>query len=341
MSARNPARPLPGANSLRLFDADALTEAVRSSRLEHSQIEQGNFQAELKRVDLGRLSVDSGCYTRKVIAGGDFPPDCVIVGCVLDSREEGCVNGFRFRRHDLIIFPEGAELDCVLPGATTWCTVQLSGILLEEAGCAETVFDRIKVLPGNRPVNAQLVRLLDCLVHSRMPDTAADGNWQCTPSLPDEETLLDQIRRLLVDYSSECISVRRPSLRNRLSLVRRFEHKVRERIDTVIRIPELCTELGASQRTVENLVRDEIGMTPKQFCKVLRLNAIRRELLRNRTAHETIASIAGRNGINHMGRFAADYQRQFGEHPSETIKKGTFDGAVRHNGQRVCPPAPL
>ena len=37
--------------------------------------------------------------------------------------------------------------------------------------------------------------------------------------------------------------------------------------------------LGVSQRTLEALFKTEIGMTPKQFATVLRLNAVRRELL--------------------------------------------------------------
>ena len=47
--------------SLRLFDADALAEAVRSSRFEHVQVERGDFQAVLKRIDLGYLNLESGC----------------------------------------------------------------------------------------------------------------------------------------------------------------------------------------------------------------------------------------------------------------------------------------
>jgi len=55
--------------SLSLFDADALSDAVRSSQIEHSQLERGDFKAELKRTDLGRLTLDSGCYTRSASTG--------------------------------------------------------------------------------------------------------------------------------------------------------------------------------------------------------------------------------------------------------------------------------
>jgi hypothetical protein len=35
--------------SLSLFDADALSDAVRSSQIEHSQLERGDFKTWLKR----------------------------------------------------------------------------------------------------------------------------------------------------------------------------------------------------------------------------------------------------------------------------------------------------
>lgn len=302
--------------SLSLFDADALSEAVRSSSLEHVQLEQGNFRAELKHINLGRLVIDSGCYTRKLIARGVFPAGNIILGCVLDSREEGSVNGYRFRHNDVVIFPEGAELDYIMPAATSWCAIQLTETLLEEVGCAGMRPNEIRVLPGNW----YLAQLMGSLVNRRSPDSAAGVARTGLPPLANEENLLDQIGHVLNRYFGEDANVRRPSLHNRMSIIRQFEHKVRERIHTVIRIPELCTELGVSNRVLEYLVKDDIGMTPKQYVNVMRLNAVRRELLEINKKDRTILNIANRYGIKHLGRFAADYRRQFGELPSRTSR---------------------
>lgn len=43
----------------------------------------------------------------------------------MSDREPGFINGVRARCHDLVVFPEGAELDYVLPAETEWCTLQL------------------------------------------------------------------------------------------------------------------------------------------------------------------------------------------------------------------------
>ena len=190
--------------------------------------------------------------------------------------------------------------------------------LLEEAGCAAITFDRVKVLPANRPANARLARLLGGLVSDHAPEAGAAG-----PGLsfsPTEEIVLEQIRDTLNDHLAGRRNSRGPSPHNRMLMVRQFEHTFRERIETVVQIPELFTELGVSQRTLENLFKAEIGMTPKQFSNVLRLNAIRRKLLRTSIDNETIAIIANRYGITHLGRFSAAYLRQFGELPSETLR---------------------
>jgi len=302
--------------SLSLFDPDALSDAVRSSSFEHVQLERGDFRAELKHVDIGCLKVDSGCYTRKVIARGHFPPDSIMLGCVLDSHEEGCINGYRFRRNDVVVFPKGAELDYLLPAATTWCSVQLSEPLLEDAACTELGFDSVKVLPGHLP----LVQLMRRLLIGNTSKLAICMSRAGLSVLANEEILLEQIRHVANHYFSDVVNMRRPSFSNRMAIMRQFEHKVRERIDTVVRIPELCTELGVSDRTLEYLFKEEIGMTPKQYSNVLRLNAARREMLRNRSVDKTVSQIAQRCGVRHLGRFANAYLRQFGELPSETLK---------------------
>ena len=107
-------------------------------------------------------------------------------------------------------------------------------------------------------------------------------------------------------------------------LVRRFEQLVRDRINTPVRIPELCAELGISQRTLEHVFKLEMGLTPKQFDNLLRLNATRQRLLRPSVEQATIAQVAEQCGVGHLGRFAAAYLRQFGELPSDTVS------AARH-----------
>ena len=85
-------------------------------------------------------------------------------------------------------------------------------------------------------------------------------------------------------------------------------------------VRRLAEEAGVSERTLQYAFRDHAGMTPKAYIMAERLNRVRRELQRagNR---QRIGDIALRWGFWHMGQFAADYRAQFGELPSETVRR--------------------
>jgi len=61
-------------------------------------------------------------------------------------------------------------------------------------------------------------------------------------------------------------------------------------------------------------------VTPKQYLQATRLGCVRKELCRNGSAVK-ITDVAAEWSFWHMGKFAADYRRQFGELPSETLRR--------------------
>jgi AraC family ethanolamine operon transcriptional activator len=74
---------------------------------------------------------------------------------------------------------------------------------------------------------------------------------------------------------------------------------------------------GASWSTLERAFLNEFGITPKAYIKVRRLTVVQAELIKQRPS-ANICDVAGQWGFHHMGSFAADYKKQFGELPSET-----------------------
>ncbi len=56
---------------------------------------------------------------------------------------------------------------------------------------------------------------------------------------------------------------------------------------------------------------------PKRYIHIRRLSAVRQQIL-SRDSRETVTDIANYWGFWHMGQFAADYRRHFGEAPSDT-----------------------
>ena len=85
-------------------------------------------------------------------------------------------------------------------------------------------------------------------------------------------------------------------------------------------VQTLCDLAGASWSTLQRAFREEFGVGPKAYMKVRRLAAVQAELVRQGPG-AVIRDVANRWGFWHMGSFAADYRKQFGELPSETLQR--------------------
>ena len=86
--------------------------------------------------------------------------------------------------------------------------------------------------------------------------------------------------------------------------------------------------LRVSRRELEYAFRTVLDLSPHEFFHNLRLNAVRRALLR-RDPGDTILRILLDHGLTHPGRFATDYRTMFGEQPSETLRGKRHERAQR------------
>jgi AraC-like DNA-binding protein/Flp pilus assembly protein TadD len=93
-----------------------------------------------------------------------------------------------------------------------------------------------------------------------------------------------------------------------------------------ITLAELTSACGVSERTLLKQFQRFLGLPPLGYLRRLRLNAVRSELTKPGNG-EPIADIAARCGFSHLGRFAAEYRRQFNETPSTTRQRARASGA--------------
>ncbi|WP_233255373.1 AraC family transcriptional regulator [Naasia lichenicola] len=86
-------------------------------------------------------------------------------------------------------------------------------------------------------------------------------------------------------------------------------------------VSELAVAVSVSVRSLQEEFRRSTSSTPMGYLRQLRLERIHDELLDAEPGSATVSDVAARWGITHLGRFAASYQRRFGEKPSETIRR--------------------
>ena len=82
---------------------------------------------------------------------------------------------------------------------------------------------------------------------------------------------------------------------------------------------QFCRISGISERTLQRAFRDHYGVSPKAYAKAIHLNKIYKKLINSNPQDTTISEVAGNSGFWHMGQFASDYRRHFGELPSTTL----------------------
>jgi transcriptional regulator GlxA family with amidase domain len=101
---------------------------------------------------------------------------------------------------------------------------------------------------------------------------------------------------------------------------RRAADMLIDRLDEPWSVDRLASALGFSSRTLHRVVRRELGLSPMLLLRKARLAQARAELDAPGPG-ATVTTVALDCGFTHLGRFAREYARQFGEPPSETLRR--------------------
>lgn len=96
---------------------------------------------------------------------------------------------------------------------------------------------------------------------------------------------------------------------------------MRMNADEPLTAQELARVGCMSIRSLQVTFQQELGMSPMAYLRRLRLDRVRTELLRCGGLDVRVTDIAMRWGFFHPSRFAQQYREQFGELPSDTLRR--------------------
>ena len=85
-------------------------------------------------------------------------------------------------------------------------------------------------------------------------------------------------------------------------------------------VAALAEAAGISARSLQAGFRSLYGVSPTQFLRGVRLDKAHEALAASDCADRTVAEIATDWGFGHLGRFAQNYRRRFGQSPSATLR---------------------
>ena len=122
---------------------------------------------------------------------------------------------------------------------------------------------------------------------------------------------------LAADYSEEVRNV----YGHRARVMRRLEDTLRAKSGETLYMAELCAAVGATYWTLRDCCLEYLGMSPKRYLWMRRMNLARLALWRADPAKTTVTEIATSYGFWELGRFSVAYRLLFGEPPSAALRR--------------------
>lgn len=304
-------------------DFDVYNESVKNWDLEFVQLGHGQFHADLVQFGDEDLQIGRVHYNKLLLQNGSAPPAGYTFAIHNRNSAPFCWRYQDFSPDSIIVFPENRELHGVSqPGHHPFIVTISEDWLMETAhllclpepnnfihkgkvcNCAPSSINRIQqsLISLCGQVEATRGKLLGSLLNSH---TKRQLTWLLLKSLAE----------------SGDVRPRKRNFKNRTDTVDQIIEFVDANLSTPITIKQLCTIAGIEERTLRNHFYEHFSLSPKKFLNSYRLNAVRNRLLQENPGHTRISHIANNYGFWHRGQFAKDYQRQFGELPSETLMR--------------------
>ena len=103
--------------------------------------------------------------------------------------------------------------------------------------------------------------------------------------------------------------------------MKRAQAFLEAQFDQPVHIIELATHLGVSERTLREVFRDYYQLGVSKYLQLRQLHQVRRDLLFSDPDDTSVTDVLVKWGVWELGRFSGRYKQQFGELPSESLKR--------------------
>ncbi|MDG2223003.1 MAG: helix-turn-helix domain-containing protein [Rubripirellula sp.] len=315
--------PPPYAFHRKFVDFDELAEEAHHWDLDLFQHGRGAFRGELVQFGIRNIHISEARFCRPLLQKGTPPAGLRTIAVPAHQKVHLSWRGMQVSGNDLMIFPRGGELAATSNLDFHVYTCSFPEILLTSfndefgpselddlRGDASVLHCRISAIQSVRECLSQLSAVV-------RDDAARQFADKILLNLATQELPARLLTAIATAHTS---SSPKPTRKRELALLR-AESYVKQYASEDISVRDICRAAQVSQRTLEYTFVERFGLAPKAFLIAYRLNATRRELRMADPTETKVADIGNRWGFWHMGQFAASYRKQFGELPSETLRR--------------------
>jgi AraC-like DNA-binding protein len=310
------------ASSVRTFsDPDAYAAAIRQSAVQLTITGRGQFTARLIRIDLHRLWMQRFSESLPRITHTDSRGGRATFSFPTQPGPGLVWGGVDLRPGDIIRHPESGSSHQHTSGVTGFGAMSLPLVDMASvgeaiAGCDLTPPRDALVVTPRPAAMAKLQRLHAAVGH--LAETAPERISHPEAARGLEQSLLEALVGCLAETNERQYTL---TQRRRELIMGRFHRIVEESLDTPLYVPEICAAIGVSARTLLTCCQEQLGVGPKQYLILRRLNMARRDLQKASRDETSVTEIATEYGFWDFGRFAGYYKSVFGEKPSDTLHR--------------------
>jgi AraC-like DNA-binding protein len=157
-------------------------------------------------------------------------------------------------------------------------------------------------------------------VHFLRGELARPGGLATSPLARDQLEAFVMTQVLLAvphDHSEQLTNPTAPAQRTRVG---RVIELIDAHPDQPLTLVDMTRVAGVGARALQAGFRETVGMAPLAYLRKVRLDRVRAELA-GTAGERSVTDVALRWGFSHLGRFAGQYRAQFGESPSETVRR--------------------
>ncbi len=288
----------------------------------HKQIEPGAFRGELLVAQLGGMQFARMTYNKAIRSWGDSPPGSIAIAFPFAVPEALHWHGYSLPASQALLQKNSVGLDFLRRGNFPLGLVSIDiASLLEAARAADKEQIKSLVLDGTLVIQPEVKSLARLRCHLQHLFHLIQTQAQQVLSTAIGERIRRHFIPLILDVFDlpDNSAPLRPFYR--YGLIKQAEAMVMESLDRPLSIFDLCKQLDVSERTLRYGFQEYFGIAPAAYLKMQRLNGAKEQLKSAAEERLTITEVAIKWGFWHMGQFAKDYKKMFGESPSETLRR--------------------
>ncbi len=232
------------------------------------------------------------------------------------NQTKGTINyrNQKFNKNELIILTRDEELDLAISAQNTTFTIAIDESYFHQVFFNYYGIDFETGLKKRIMLESHKEQAFLAFVHFWIDFFLTHDTANLLPQ--DYEKIEEEILHTLFGF----ITLDGNIIKSENKILKKARELIEHSLNLDLKLSELAVHLGISQRTLEYTFKQNLGMTPKNYLQIQRLHAIREELKAGNPKTTKVSDIALKYAFFHMGHFAAEYKKLFGESPAQTLK---------------------